>query len=101
MTATYDLTARAEADIRAILMHSRDVWGMDQAVAYHAALESRMAWLAENPDLGRLRPEVADDVRSFPEGKHTLFYRPENAGILILAVQHHARSAPQGWEEGR
>lgn len=43
------------------------------------------------PMMGRLRPELGPDVRSFPHGDYLVFYRPENQGVGIARVVHGAR----------
>ena len=47
--------------------------------------------LAENPLLGRGRPEFGRDIRSFPAGNCAIFYRPTDDGVEIIRVIHGAR----------
>jgi len=47
--------------------------------------------LAENPLAGRVREELAPDVRSFPVGNYLLFYRPTQNGVELIRVLHSAR----------
>jgi len=50
------------------------------------------ARLAIVPNIGRARPELGKDVRSFPVRKYLLFYRPITGGIELLRVIHGARN---------
>jgi hypothetical protein len=49
--------------------------------------------LAEQPMMGRARPELAAGLRSFPtQTPYILFHFPDEAGGIIVArVLHHAR----------
>ncbi len=38
------------------------------------------------PGLGRNRPDLAEDLKSFPTGNHVIFYRVVDGGIQILRV---------------
>lgn len=52
--------------------------------------------LQANPLLGRLRPELADNLRSWPTASpYILFYHSDPQGIVILRVLHHARDFAQ------
>ena len=42
--------------------------------------------LAESPELGRGREELAPSLRSFPVEKYTIFYRPTQDGIEVIRV---------------
>jgi toxin ParE1/3/4 len=37
--------------------------------------------------MGRARPELAPDLRSFPVGNYVVFYRPMPAGIILVRVR--------------
>lgn len=52
------------------------------------AMESRFAWLAEDPTRGRHRPDVREGYYSFPQGSHVVFYLQREAGIDIIGVPH-------------
>ena len=54
-------------------------------------IEERCDTLAENPSLGRSRPEFGRDIRSFPAGNYVIFYRATEAGVEIVRVIHGAR----------
>ena len=41
--------------------------------------------------MGRSRPELASDLRSFPAARHVIFYLPTADGIVIARVLHEAR----------
>lgn len=59
-----------------------------QVTRYLAALTDRMAWLAAAPELGKARDDVARGYRSFPEGRHLIFYIEADGGISIIGVPH-------------
>jgi toxin ParE1/3/4 len=50
-------------------------------------IERALVNLAENPTIGRARPELAPDLRSFPVGNYVLFYRPMPDGIDLIRVR--------------
>ena len=55
-------------------------------------LDSRVNHLAANNELGRPRPELAADLRSFPVKDYVIFYRPiPGNGIHLVRVLHTSR----------
>ena len=48
--------------------------------------------LAEHPQIGRNRPELADEIYSFPVERYNVFYSLiGDAGIIIQRVIHSSR----------
>jgi toxin ParE1/3/4 len=47
--------------------------------------------LAHNPHFGRLRDEIAEDIRALPVGRYLIMYRVIPAGVDIVRVVHGAR----------
>jgi toxin ParE1/3/4 len=66
-------------------------WGSIQARAYLEGLDKTMRALADNPDLGRERTDIYDGARSFPCGKHVIFYRVFAEGVIEIARVLHQR----------
>jgi len=56
------------------------------------SIQSTVSLLATQPEMGRVRPELADGLRSFPtRTPYIIFYVPDGNGLLIVRVLHHAR----------
>ena len=94
--ANYIITSRAEKDIDEILLFiSAD--NVEAAMVFNERLTNRFEMLADNPKAGRERPELKQDLRSFPEGNYLIFYR-EWAGIMaIVRVLHDARDLDENF----
>jgi len=71
----------------------------DAADALLDKIDTQSALLARNPKLGPARPELLDDLRSFPVSHYILFYRPEPGGIELVRVLHGARDLPAQFSE--
>lgn len=56
--------------------------------------------LANNPLIGRERPEFRPDLRSYGVGSYIIFYRQIAAGIEIMRVVHGARDLDAIFETG-
>lgn len=54
-------------------------------------LTEKLVMLAETPALGRRRPRLAKQLRSFPYGHYMIFYRIRPDGIEVIRVLHGAR----------
>src|SRR3990172_5038270 len=54
--------------------------------------DEKLHLLAETPELGRAREELAPGLRSFPVGRYVLFYRTRPDGIELVRVLHGARN---------
>lgn len=52
--------------------------------------------LADSPFLGRLRPELAENIRAFPLGSCIVFYRPLPDGIEVARVVSGSRDIGPG-----
>lgn len=84
------LTHQAETDLDEIWLYialenpiAAD--DMIDAVVDHART------IAAQPMAGRARPELAAELRSFPEGNYVIFYQPIPDGVRIVRVLHGAR----------
>ncbi len=59
------------------------------------AIHHEAQTLSLQPLMGRVRPELAEGVRSWPTStRYILFYVPADDGVTVLRVLHHARDIP-------
>ncbi|MBI3895403.1 MAG: type II toxin-antitoxin system RelE/ParE family toxin [Acidobacteria bacterium] len=87
------LAARAEEDLFDIAVYiAQD--NPEAAARFIEKIEQICALLAASPEIGRLRSELAEDVRSFPVERYVIFYLPVKGGIEVLRVLHGARDIP-------
>ena len=49
-------------------------------------LSQRANLLAATPLIGRARPELGSQIRSFPVGNYAIYYRPTEGGIEVARV---------------
>jgi toxin ParE1/3/4 len=89
-----DITPAAVEDLEEIWNHiSKD--SVFQADRLLGRFSLKFDYLAIYPGLGRPRPQLAADCRSYPLGKYCFYYRPKDDGILLLRVLHSARDIRQ------
>ena len=84
----FRVTLRAQEDLKNIGRYTEQQWGKPQRNIYLKALEKRFYWLAENPHLGKHRPDVAEGYFSFPQGAHVVFYLIGDKGIDTIGIPH-------------
>ncbi|SRR6266446_2862851 len=76
------------------------VGGEDPAAADRLLdmIEEKCRLLAQFPEMGRKREELAPALRSFPVGNYLIFYRARAEGIQVIRVLHGARDLPPLFE---
>ncbi len=81
---------RAEADLESILEYLERT---NSSAAQRCAMDFREKTeaLARFPEMGRLRPEIASDLRSTLVWPYVLFYRVEDDVVQILRILHGKR----------
>ncbi|MEO6421972.1 MAG: type II toxin-antitoxin system RelE/ParE family toxin [Candidatus Nitrotoga sp.] len=84
-------TSLAEADLLELWLTIAE----ENLVAADESLntvQATVALLGTQPEMGRARPELANGLRSFPmRTPYIIFYLPEDGGLLVVRVLHHAR----------
>ena len=86
-------TPEAEDDLRQVFRYTLETWGPRQRDTYRALAWRTFRHLARFPGLGRLRDELAPNMRSYPLGQHVIFYEVVPDGINIRRILHSARDA--------
>ncbi len=86
----YNLTSQAEGDFAEILVYiaGEDI---DAAIRLNDRFTSLFELMAENPEMGRERPEISQGLRSFPEDNYVVFYRIWAGTVCIARILHAAR----------
>lgn len=82
--------ALAFADLAEIWSYIADD---DEAAAdrFLDQVEAKLALLATQPYMGRSRPELKPEIRSFPVGRYVVFFLPMPDGIDVVRVLHSAQ----------
>jgi toxin ParE1/3/4 len=81
----YRLSKQAQCDLADI----RHFIACDKPAAADRQIEAffrRFQMLTAHPNLGELRPDLAENLRSFSLGNYVIFYRPMINGINIVRV---------------
>ena len=90
MSRSYEIAAEAENDLI-------DIWHYIARDSDKAAdrfldrLNEKFGALARNPNIGRARPELRPEMRSFPYGAYLILCRAIKEGAGIVRVVHAAR----------
>ncbi len=90
----YQLSLLAERDLAGIAQSTRQRWGTAQVHQYGQLLEHTLQQLADNALMGKPRPELYMEARSFSVGAHIVFYRPTHSGIEVARVLHQHMDIP-------
>ena len=88
--AGFHLRERAREDLTIIWRYSAKHWGAKQADRYYREMLACCKELASNPQLGRQRDEIKAGYRSFPQGRHVVFYLITSAGVEIIGIPHQS-----------
>ena len=85
--ARYVLGEAAEAELDALLQHTADVFGAEQALRLHTQLSDLFDKLAAMPNMGRARPELTDrPYLFFPRPPVLIAYLPDSVPLAIAHV---------------
>lgn len=84
----YKLTQDAKADLIEIRRFTMQQWGAVQSQKYLSELRHTMQLLAENPSLGKPKPDVGSDVLSFPHVSHVIYYMMYEHHLVVFGVLH-------------
>jgi toxin ParE1/3/4 len=89
-----ELSSLAEGDLADIwiAIATSDIEVADRFVDELRALAQK---IADQPHMGRARPEIGEGVRVFPHRDYLLIYRVQSAGIGIARVVHGKRDLTQ------
>lgn len=82
------LTKTAKASLLSIARYTEEHWGREQRNQYLKTIDATFHALANHPMQGIERPELRTGLRSFPEGKHIIYYLPETTQIIIVDILH-------------
>ena len=91
----YILSEIADKDLEDIFDLTFDEFGFDQAEKYLLEIEEIFQNLIVNPQLGKKRDEIKQDLYSFPKDNHIIFYRILDNHIRIVRVLHGSRDIPK------
>lgn len=94
----YRLSALAEQDLEEIWSYVAEDASPATADRLIDAIIDRFELLAEQPRMGRLRPEFGEGVRSFTVENYVVYYRHEG-DVLVARVLHGRRDQTAAWSE--
>lgn len=94
----YRLSTLAEQDLDEIWSYVADDASPETADRLIDDIVDRFDLLAEQPGMGRVRPEFGPGVRSFAVENYVVYYRQEG-DVLIARVLHGRRDQIAAWSE--
>jgi toxin ParE1/3/4 len=84
--STLRFSRNAKADLLSIGAFTIETWGAARAERYLDGLERCAKMLAANPLLGRSCDWIRPGLYRFEKGRHGLFCRREEDGILVSRI---------------
>jgi toxin ParE1/3/4 len=90
----------ARTQLSEILLYTEREWGPEQSALYSSMLMETIETLASTPDIGRKRDDLSEGLRSYPTGRHVIYYWHRNDDIVIARVMHRRQHAPrEEWQD--
>jgi toxin ParE1/3/4 len=89
---------RARQDLIEIWRYVADDSGEPRADRYLRRLNDVISYLAQQPLMGRKRPEIPEQgIRSFAAESHVVFYMALEDGIELVRVIHGSQDLEKAW----
>lgn len=82
------LTPRARADLDDIWDYTAETWGVAQAEAYIRAIAATCDGIASGSAATQSAEHIRAGYRRALSGRHVLFYRQAEAGIVVVRILH-------------
>ena len=95
---SYRLSSRAEQDLDEVWLYLAEDASATTADRLIDDIVDRFDLLAEQPRIGRLRPEIGPGDRSISVENHVIYYRHDGE-VLIARVLHGRRDQAAAWSE--
>ncbi|WP_419739524.1 type II toxin-antitoxin system RelE/ParE family toxin [Ruegeria sp.] len=89
MANGYDLSKKAQDDLRGIWAYTEDRWGEQQADTYYRDIFKTIELLASGERKGR-KADVRDGYLKYPVGRHFLYFTKVDGRIRIVRVLHQS-----------
>jgi toxin ParE1/3/4 len=89
--ARFRRTAEAEHDLLSIWRYIAED-NPAAATRLLLSIDEKCTLLADNPQLGPARPDIAPDLRYFTAGNYLILYRELSDSVEIVRVLHGARN---------
>lgn len=90
----YQLSTEAEYDIDDLFEYGETQFGFDAAIEYLSSVDQLFERLVENPEQGRVRPELIANLRSIRHEPYTVFYQIQDDCIWIARILRSSRDLP-------
>ncbi|MFN8541644.1 MAG: type II toxin-antitoxin system RelE/ParE family toxin [Thermomicrobiales bacterium] len=91
--ARVTLTTEAWDDYHQLLLLTLQEWGEAQLVEYEVAFDRAFIMLGDLPASGRARDELRPGLRSFPVGRHVIYYTISRRSLRIIRILHSRMDA--------
>jgi toxin ParE1/3/4 len=88
---------RARQDLIGIWRYIAGDSGEARADKYLRRLNDVITYLAQQPLMGRARPEIEEGIRSFVAESHVIFYIALTDGVELVRVLHGSRDIERAW----
>jgi len=82
------LSTLAKADISDILTYTQQCYGDVQRQIYSDFIFKAMETIADNPEIGYVRPDIPPIFRAFNVKRHILIYQNRGKTVFILRLLH-------------
>jgi toxin ParE1/3/4 len=73
-----------------IAAYSQREWGKKQKEAYLGQIRVKFDELRISPDIGVPRDDIAHGLRARPIGRHIIYYRATEAGLVVVRLLHQS-----------
>lgn len=83
--------AAAKADLLGAWLQVAENRGVDAADVYVEKIRDLCELIASQPEMGVVRDDVANDVRSFPVDSYVIYYEDDGSSLRILRVWHSSQ----------
>ncbi len=84
------ISPEAEIDLLEIWLYIAED-SLENADRFQDKLVSKARKLSESNEIGMDRPELGQDLKSFPVNRYLLYYRVIQTGIELIRVLHGSR----------
>jgi toxin ParE1/3/4 len=95
----YKLTEAAKKDLRKISIYTKKTWGIEQEKVYLEIIRTSLRKIAESPEIGLKRDDLAKNLRSFPVDNHIAYWIKKNNQIIFVRILHPSMDRESAMKE--